>query len=431
MLHRRAFLASAAVAACAPALLAKGRTLDALRERAGDARDAESLASDEDFWLPVQQAFMQDRSIINLNNGGTSPCPTHVHEALKLRLDEANRLPPPYALWQLQHPQYEVVRRRLARHWGVDPEELALTRNSSESLMICQLGIDLKPGDEIVTSTQDYPRMLAAFRQREAREGVKLVQVKLPVPCEDDAQAVRRFEEAITPRTRLILVSHVINLTGQILPVKQIVAMARTRNGGVPVIVDGAHALAQFRFSIADLGCDYYGVSLHKWLHAPVGTGLLYVRRDKVATLWPLTPAPPGRESDIRKFEEIGTHPEANILCVAEALTFHQLIGDHRKEARLRFLRERWTSRLAATGRATFNTPASPRHACAIGNVRLEGLDTARLQGWLWDKHRILTVAILHEECTGLRVSPSIYTTIDELDRFGDAIEHALAHGIG
>lgn len=433
-LPRREFLGSmrypAALAAAGALLPGFEPARAALAELAAQPGAPDEIARDESFWLQVQQAFTVDRTIVNLNNGGVSPSPRIVQEAMRRRLEHANSYPPPVTLWNVQHPQYEDVRARLARGWGVDPEELAITRNSSESLQICQMGLDLKAGDEVLTTTQDYPRMITTFKQREQRDGVVLRQVRLPVPCEDDGEVVRRFEAAITDRTRMILLCHMINLTGQILPVKQVVAMARLRNGGIPVIVDGAHAFAHVDFRIPDLGCDYYGVSLHKWLTAPHGTGLLYVRRDKVAELWPLMAAAAEMKDNIRKFEEIGTHPEANALCIAEALTFHQAIGGPRKEARLRYLRDYWARRLLATGRAVLNTSLDPRFSCGIANVRIEGLDTARLQSWLWDKKHILTVAIKHEEFNGLRVTPNVYTTLEELDRFAEAVEYAVKHGL-
>lgn len=434
MLERRTFLGSMLIPALVPGAAAghihSSRTAGLLRELAGTKGPPEEIARDEDYWTLVQQSFQMDRSIINLNNGGCSPSPTIVHEAYKHRLDDANRWPPPYVLWQTQHPQYEVVRERMARQWGVDPEELAITRNSSESLQICQFGLDLARGDEVLTTTQDYPRMLTSFRQRERREGIKLVQVKLPVPCEDDDIVVRAFESGITPRTRMILMSHMINLTGQILPVKKVVDMARTKNGGIPVVVDGAHALAHFDFKISDLGCDYYGVSLHKWLHAPVGTGLLYVRRDKIKGLWSLMGSGADAEDDIRKFEEIGTHPEANALAIAEALTFHQAIGGPRKEARLRYLRDYWAKRLLTSSRVKLNTSLDPRFSCGIGNVHIEGIEPIKLTGWLWEKKKILTVAIITDEFNGLRITPSTYTTLEELDRFCEHMERVINNGL-
>jgi len=320
------------------------------------------------------------------------------------------------------------VRERLARHWGVDAEEVAITRNSSESLQVCQFGIDLARGDEVLTTTHDYPRMIATFKQRERREGIVLRQFGLPIPCEDEEAVVRLFEANITARTKLILMCHIVNITGQILPVRKVVAMARAK--GIPVIVDGAHALAHFAFRISDLECDYYGVSLHKWLFAPHGTGLLYVRRDRIRGLWSLMGSGEESAGDIRKFEEIGTHPEANTLAIAEALTFHQGLGDERKEARLRYLRDSWAKRLLATGKVRLHTSLKPGFSCGIANVQVEGVDSEKLAAHLWEKRSILTVAIKHEEFEGIRVTPSVYTTLEELDRFCERVERVIREGL-
>lgn len=437
MLSRRSFLGAMSVPiAAAGAAAWPGRA-----ERSAPAqelldslfaydRPPDEAAADEDFWFQVSLAFTVDRSIINLNNGGVSPSPAIVQEAMKRHLDFCNQTPPPVALWRILGPQREVVRTALARQWGVDPEELAITRNSSESLQICQCGFDLEPGDEILACTQDYPRMRTTFQQRARREKLTVNLIKLPIPSEDPAHIVRLYEQAMTPRTRLMLLSHMVNITGQILPVKEIVAMARAK--GVPVIIDGAHALAHFDFKLSDLGCDYYGVSLHKWLFAPHGTGLLYVRRDRIKGLWPMQAADEKLDSDIRKFEEIGTHPAANSLAIAEALTFNQGIGLPRKEARLRYLKDRWARRLLAhpSGRVKLHTSLDPRFSCGIATVQIDGLDTERLASWLFDKRGILAVAIKHPEFEGLRVTPSVYTTLPELDRFCEAVEWAMEHGL-
>ncbi|MCC6661323.1 MAG: aminotransferase class V-fold PLP-dependent enzyme [Phycisphaerales bacterium] len=390
----------------------------------------DDAARDEDYWALVARAFTVDRSIINLNNGGVSPAPGPVQDAMKRRLDYANSCPPPVALWREQQPQREHVRERLARHWGVDAEEVAITRNSSESLQICQFGHELHAGDEVLATTVDYPRMITTFRQRERREGLVLKQFRLPIPAEDDDEIVRLYEANITPSTRLILMSHIVNITGQIMPVRRVVEMARTKNGGIPVIVDGAHALAHFAFKIPDLGCDYYGVSLHKWLFAPHGTGLLYVRREKVKGLWALMASGPDLDDNIRKFEEIGTHPEAPSLSIAEALTFHQAIGDARKEARLRYLRDYWAKRLLETGRARLHTSLRPAFSCGIATVQVEGVDSAGLCDWLWEGRNILTTAITHPEFEGLRITPSVYTSLEELDRFCDRVEWSMKKGL-
>ena len=294
MYTRRNFLGTLGGPALAAGTLATvpirwSDALAAARELAAAPGSPEEIAQEEDFWVGIQRAFTIDRSLVNLNNGGVSPTPAHVLEAMKRDLDFANQLPV-YFGWRILEPQREGVRQRLAREWGVDPEEVAITRNASESLQILQFGHDLEPGDEILTTTQDYGRMLTTFRQRERREGVVLREIVIPVPAEDPAEVVRRFEEGITDRTRLILMCHMINITGQILPVREVVAMARKRD--VPVIIDGAHALAHFDFKISDLDCDNYSTSLHKWLFTPIGNGLLYVRREKIPEIWPLMAAP-------------------------------------------------------------------------------------------------------------------------------------------
>ncbi len=434
MLNRRDFLGAITLP---PALATAGLNLspaylshtgagivDDLTRYTGTASE---IARDEDFWTEVARAFSVDRTLVNFNNGGVSPSPTWVQDAMKRHLDYSN-LAPSYTMWDILEPQRESVRKRMAREWDVDPEEVAFTRNASESLQICQFGYDLEPGDEILTSTQDYGRMITTFKQRERREGVVLKQIELPVPAEDVAEVVRRFEEGITDRTRLILMCHMINLTGQILPVKEVVAMARAR--GIPVIVDGAHALAHFQFTIPELECDNYSTSLHKWLFAPHGTGLLWVRRDQITDLWPLMAAPERMDDDIRKFEEIGTHPAANYLAIAEALTFHQGIGAERKTERLIYLRNYWAERLLEHDRVRLHTSLKAGFACGIATVEVEGVETAKLRDWLWSEHRILTVAINHAQFTGLRVSPSVYSTLEELDRFSDAMERVVRHGL-
>jgi selenocysteine lyase/cysteine desulfurase len=366
MLSRRHFLgalsypAAAVLAAATLPVRATGRTLAVLSDLAREGGPPETIARNEAFWFVAQQAFTVDRSIVNLNNGGVSPAPRVVQEAMKRHLDYSNTAPP-YAMWRVLEPQREAVRERLAGAFGCDPEEIAVTRNASEGLQICQLGFDLKRGDEVLTTNQDYPRMITTWRQRERRDGIVLKEISLPVPAEDPGRIVSLLEEQISPQTRLMMVCHVINLTGQILPVRRIVQMARRH--GVPVIVDGAHGFAQFEFTRDDLECDYYATSLHKWLFAPHGTGMLYVKRDKIRGLWPMMAAPETMAEDIRKFEEIGTHPAANALAIAEALTFHQGIGPARKEARLRALRDRWAKRLLEQDGVRLHTSLKPEYS--------------------------------------------------------------------
>jgi len=387
-------------------------------------RTPESLAADEDYWAEIRTAFTVDRNIINLNNGGVSPSPRVVQDAMRRYLEISN-MAPVHTMWRLLEPQIESVRRRLAAAFGADPEEIAVTRNASEALEICQLGLDLKRGDEVITTTQDYPRMITTWRQREARDGLVLKMIRFPVPPPSLDDLYQRIEQAITPRTRVIHICHITNRTGQIFPVRKICRLGRER--GIEVIVDGAHAFAQFPFRHEDLDCDYYGASLHKWLLAPHGTGLLYVRRSKIAKLWPLMPAPASMAGDIRKFEEIGTHPAANHNAIGEAMTFHHSIGVERKAARLRYLRERWSRRLARHPKVTILTSPDPAQSCGLGMLSVKGADAGRLTAELWDKHGILVTPISSDEYSGLRITPNIYSTLEEIDTFSTAMEKILA----
>ncbi|MFQ5525336.1 MAG: aminotransferase class V-fold PLP-dependent enzyme [Thermoanaerobaculia bacterium] len=430
MFDRRQFLGAVALpaaGAAAMAVLKPGRAAAIAAELGAESGSPAEVAGNEAFWFEAQQAFQVDRSLVNFNNGGVSPSPTVVQEAMARHLAYSNTAPP-YSMWKILEPQREPVRRRLARAFGCDPEEIALTRNASEGLQICQLGTDLEPGDEVLTTTQDYGRMVTTFKQRERRDGIVLKQFQIPIPAEDPNEVVGLFEAGITEKTRVILMCHMINITGQILPVKAIVQMARRH--GIPVIVDGAHTFAHFDFDHSDLDCDYYATSLHKWLFAPHGTGMLFVRRERIAELWPMMAAPETMDDDVRKFEEIGTHPAANYLAIAEALTFHQGIGAKRKEARMVYLRDRWARRLLEHDRIRLHTSLEPGLACGIGTVQIEGIDSVALAESLWNDYRILTVGIKHPEFEGIRVTPSVYSTLEEVDRFTDAMEAVLRTGL-
>lgn len=434
MLNRRSFLGTVSLPAAAAASAfvfrpteLRADAIDIAMDLARHPGSATDVVDDEDFWFEVQAAFTVDRTLVNLNNGGVSPAPRLVQDAMKRHQDYSN-LAPTYTMWEILEPQREATRKRMARAWGVDAEEIAFTRNASESLQTMQLGIDLQPGDEVLTTTQDYGRMITTFRQRERREGIVLKQIRLPVPAEDPAEVVRLFEEAITPRTRMILACHMINLTGQILPVTELTAMARRH--GIPLVIDGAHALAHFDFDLGQLDVDNYSTSLHKWLFAPHGTGMLYVRRNKIPDVWPLMAAPEAKDDDIRKFEEIGTHPEAPYLCIGEALTFHEGLGPARKAERLVYLRNYWAEPLLEHDNVRLHTSLEPGMACGIANVEVVGIEPNALRDYLWDAHRIITVSINHADFRGLRISPSVYTTLPELDRFVDVMSAVARNGI-
>ncbi|HEY2150920.1 MAG TPA: aminotransferase class V-fold PLP-dependent enzyme [Vicinamibacterales bacterium] len=383
-------------------------------------RSAADVAADEDYWREIQQAFTLDRTIINLNNGYTCPSPRVVHEALKRYLDESNQAPIHF-MWGQLEPNVEQVRRKLALEVGCDMEELAITRNASEGLQIVQLGIDLKPGDHVVTTDQDYGRMLDTWDQRVRRDKIAVTKIKFPVPTTDLSQLTDAISRAITPKTKVIHICHITNLTGQLFPVRDIARMARAR--GIQTIVDGAHAFAHFPFKVSDLECDYYGCSLHKWMLAPVGTGFLYMRRENIEKVWPLTPAAASRADNIRKFEEIGTHPAANHNAIAEALVFHQAIGTERKAARLRYLNERWAARVDKLPGVKILNSREPNQAWGLFNVSLASVDAPKAYNYLWTKYRIITASIKRDDYQGLRVTPNVYTTLGEVDTFAEAIQ--------
>jgi isopenicillin-N epimerase len=412
-------LSSATVASLFENLLAKTRAVEHL--------SPEQVAADEDFWAGVQQAFSVTRGIVNLNNGGVSPSPRIVTEAF-VRYTWQQEDATAYTMWQLLEPQSETIRTGLAEIFGCDAEEIAITRNASESLEILLMGMDFKPGDEILTTTQDYPRMLTTLRQREMREGLKLNLIKVPIAPRDVNDLATPFERAVTPRTKLILVAHQINLTGQIMPVRKVCEMARAR--GVETIVDGAHSFAQFDFKRDDLGCDYFGTSLHKWLYAPKGTGMLYVRKEKIPKVWALMASEDRNKNDIRKFEEIGTHSAAMRLAIGEAILFHNAIGAKRKEARLRYLSRYWMNKLKSIPKVGFNTSFDDAQSCAIANFKIEGVDPVQIGSYLMAKHKIFTTPIVHDEFTGIRITPNVYTTLWELDRFCDVVAEIAKNGL-
>lgn len=386
-----------------------------------------AVAEDESYWRDVQQAFSISRAMINLNNGYCCPSPRIVTEAVVDYVWQQEEAPS-YTLARLMPPFREPVRQGLARFFGCDPEEIALVRNASEAMEILLLGMDLKAGDEVVTTTQDYGRMRTTLHQRERREGIEVKYFQVPTPAHSDEELIESFGSAITSKTKMILMSHQINLTGQILPVKEISAMARER--GIPVMVDGAHSFSQFAFTQEDIGCDFFGTSLHKWLFAPKGTGMLYVKRERIPEIWPLMAAPERMNDDIRKFEEIGTHSEAPYLATGEAIAFTNTIGPERKEARLRYLKDYWAKKLLELPGVTLHTSLDPEMSCAIANVELVGTPPSDMAAYMWDKHKIITAAINHDEFRGLRITPNLYTTLDELDFFCEVFEHIQKNGL-
>ncbi len=429
MLSRRAFLHSTGVLGAA-ALAIKTHGLEEVAAATAAVADQApgDVAKDEAYWGQIQQAFALDRTLINLNTGHHCSHPRVVADAVKRYLDMQNQAPV-YYLNQMR-ANAESVRRGLATEFGCDTEELAITRNASESLQIVQNGIDLAPGDEVITTDQDYPRMLTTWDQRMRREKIVVTRLQFPVPTTQQ-DLYDRIEKAITPRTKVLHFCHITNLTGQLFPVQRICRMARAR--GIRTIVDGAHAGAQFPFKLRDLECDAYGVSLHKWLLAPFGTGILFVRRDQIEKFWPLQAAPARTVTDIRKFEEIGTAPGAPKAAIADALAFHRAIGAERKAARLYYLTMRWASRLGQHARIQMHSSLKPGETWGLATVGIQGLPAAKITAFLWDRYRIIVAGIAGGEFPGpqfpyqgVRVTPNVYTSIDEVDTFAGAMEELL-----
>ena len=397
-------------------------------EEVGGTLAPAAVADDESYWNEIQRAFDLDRTMINLNNGGCSPAPTHVLEQMIRDLKFSNELPVEH-MWRVLEPRVESVRRDLAKEFGCDVEEMAITRNASEANETMIFGIDLKAGDEAIMTTQNYPRMQNAWNQRQRRDGIVLKRVKIETPVKSTASYVDQIAAAITPRTRVIEVMHISWQTGYIAPVREIVELARPK--GIQVFVDGAHAFAHFPFTRDELGVDYYGTSLHKWLHAPIGTGFLYVRKNKIKSIWPMMAGGIDQESDIHKYEEIGTHPAANHNAISVAMAFHRGIGIERKIARLRYLRDRWAKQvLAASDRAHMITEIGPTKSGAIGVFNVDGMDMGKLGGWLSTQHHIVTTPMVTDEFTGMRITPNVYTTIDEVDLFADRVVKAIKQGM-
>ncbi|MFN2447658.1 MAG: aminotransferase class V-fold PLP-dependent enzyme [Vicinamibacterales bacterium] len=426
MRSRRSFLRlSGALGTTAVAANAYGLAQVLAATKSVADRSPEEVAQDEFYWREIQQAFTLDRTLINLNNGNSCPSPRVVHEALKRYLDYSNQAPVYHR--GLLEQNKETARRRLAAEFGCEVEEIAMTRNASEALQIAQNGLDLAPGDEVITTEQDYGRMLTTWDQRERRDKIAVTRINFPVPTTGD-DLYERFERAITPRTKVLHFCHVTNLTGQLFPVQRLARMARQR--GLLTIVDGAHAAAHFPYKLRELECDYYGTSLHKWLLAPHNTGFLFVRKENIERTWPLQAAPARRSSDIRKFEEVGTIAAAPFAAINEALAFHQAIGAERKAARLRFLTLRWADRLKPNPRVKILSNLEAGQTWGLALVNVEGIEAAKLTRALWDKYRIIAVAITRDDYQGIRVTPNIYTTLEEIDTFVAAMEDIITNGV-
>ncbi len=379
----------------------------------------EQAAADEDFWSVISQAYTVNPSIINLNNGGVSPSPKVVQDAVE-RFNKLSNEAPSYYMWRILDQGREPLRMKLANLAGADPEEIAVNRNATEALNTVIFGLDLKSGDEVIGTKQDYPNMIQAWRQREMREGIKYTQISFNFPIEDDAAIVDAFAKAITPKTKVLHITHVINWVGQILPVRKICDMARSK--GITTIVDGAHSFGLLDFKIPELGCDYFGTSLHKFLSAPIGSGMLWIRKDKIANIWPLVCNDKPRSTDIRKFETLGTRSFPIEQGIGEAINFHEAIGSKRKEARIRYLKDYWATKVKDLPGVKIHTSFKPDYACSICGVSIDGMTPSELDSALFNKYKIHTVGIVWENISCVRITPHVYTRTIDLDRLVKAI---------
>ncbi len=385
-----------------------------------DHRTPEQLAGDEDFWYYIQESFTVSPSLINLNNGGVSPSPKIVQDAMKRFHDMSNEAPS-YYMWRILDQGREPLRKNLARIAGCSAEEIAIHRNASEALETVIFGLELKAGDEIVLSKQDYPNMINAWKQREMRDGIKLVWINLELPSEDEDYLVSQYVKAFTSKTKIVHLTHIINWNGQILPVRKIADIAHQK--GIEVLVDGAHSFAHFQFTLPELGCDYFGTSLHKWLAACIGTGMLYIRKEKIKNIYPLFAGGEPKSEDIRKFESLGTRPFFIEQATGKAIEFYEMIGAQRKEQRLLYLKNYWMSRVKDIPKVKLGTSLKPGFGCAIGLVAVEGKKPSELENFMFNNYKIHTVGIEWENIKGVRVTPNVYTTVKNLDLLVEAID--------
>ena len=381
--------------------------------------DSNAAANDEDFWSWVHSCYTVNPNIMNLNNGGVSPQPKQVQEAFEQYYELSNE-GPSYYMWRIVDQGREPLRQRIADFAGVSPEEICFNRNTTEALDNVIFGVNLQPGDEVVLTKQDYPNVINAWKQRALRDGIKLNMINLELPSENDDEIVAAFEKAFTPKTKYVNITHIINWNGQILPARKIADAAHKR--GIEVIVDAAHSFAHLNYKISDLDCDYLGTSLHKWLCAPFGAGLLYVKKDKIINLWPLFPNGEAFSGDIRKFEAQGTRNFATEQAIGDALDFHQTIGNIRKQERLHFLKKYWAEKVTENERIKLHTSLKPEYSCGLALFSIDGMKPGDVSTELFNKYKIHTTSIEWENIQGVRITPHVYTRLSDLDRFSEAL---------
>jgi selenocysteine lyase/cysteine desulfurase len=384
-----------------------------------------SFANQEDFWSWVRHNYTASSNLINLNNGGVSPHPKVVQDAVQ-RFTELSNEAPSYYMWRIFEKGKESIRTKLAQLAGVSEEEIAINRNTTEALDTMIFGLDMQKGDEFVASNFIYPNMNQAWKQRELREGIVRKVATIPMPSTDTAAIVKAYTDQFTSKTKVVLIEHVVNWTGQVLPVRAIADEAKSR--GILVMVDGAHSFAHLDFKIPDLGCDFFATSLHKWLSAPFGTGMLWMRRPLISNHWALFPGPEPKSSDIRKFEHQGTRDVPAELAIGQAIDFHESIGAARKFERLHYLKQYWVTKCKDVEGIKFWCPEDPKFSGALTTFSLEGKTGSAIHDHLWSTHRIHSTPIQHEGIDGVRITPHVYTSTNELDLLVSSIK-MLAKG--
>lgn len=406
-------------------LISKARSLD-LSEALYLLNQKSPLeaAGDDELWAHMSQAYTVSGTLLNLNNGGVSPQPKVVQDAVDRYYHLSNE-GPTYYMWQILDKGREPLRKKLAALAGVSHEEVAINRNTTEALGTFTWGVDMQKGDEIVMTRQDYPNMIQAWKQRELREGIKISWINLNLPIDNDDVILKAYVDATTSKTKIWHITHMMTWTGQVLPAAKLCAEARRR--GITSIVDAAHSFAHLDYKISDLNCDYLGTSLHKWLCAPFGTGMMYIRKDLIEKTWSLFPTDKPQSGDIKKFEALGTRSFAPEQAIAQAIDFHNAIGARRKQERLHFLKKYWCEALVTNPRVKLHISLKPEYSCALGTFSVDGLDVADIQSKLFADHQIHTVSIKWENVNAVRVSPNVYTTTKDLDRFIDAVNKVIA----
>lgn len=379
--------------------------------------------SNEKLWASIQQAYTTSNNLINLNNGGVSPQPLVVQNALE-RYNKLSNEAPSYYMWRILDKDREALRRKLADLAGCYAETIAINRNATEGLATAILSVPLQKGDEIILSKFDYPAVINTWKQRQERDGIVIKWVDLKLPSENASELINAYTSAFTKKTKVVQLTHMINWTGQVLPVKEICNSAREQ--GITSIIDGAHSFAHLDFKIDELGCDYFATSLHKWLCAPFGTGLLYVRKELIDKTWAIFPGENPTSSDIRKFEHLGTRSFPSEMAIGTAINFHEAIGSELKTARLFYLKKYWTDQVKDLPIIQFYSPLSSEFSGAICHFGIDEMEGLEIDKYLFKNYRIHCVAMKHNGINGVRIAPNLYTRTKDLDVLVSAIQHLV-----